>query len=119
MEGFDIKLEGMFGGQVIPLLSVDGSIQGEVKNWSSAVSRSRESFARNVSYKFSSMFKFLLEFSSPELIRPCFVNFSCQFMQELALLETTLTRMCLNGSLLLSQWKMKNMLIDTGNSILT
>jgi len=44
MEGFDIKLEGMFGGQVIPLLSVDGSIQGEVKNWSSAVCQSRESF---------------------------------------------------------------------------
>ena len=38
MEGFDVKLEGMFGGQVIPLLSVDGSVQGEVKNWSSAVS---------------------------------------------------------------------------------
>ncbi|XP_022794312.1 vacuolar protein sorting-associated protein 13A-like [Stylophora pistillata] len=38
MEGFDIKLEGLFGGQVIPLLSVDGSIQGEVKNWSSALS---------------------------------------------------------------------------------
>ncbi|KAL9987728.1 hypothetical protein ACROYT_G002079 [Oculina patagonica] len=38
MEGFDIKLEGMFGGQVIPLLSVDGSIQGEVRNWSSALS---------------------------------------------------------------------------------
>lgn len=58
MEGFDIKVEGMFGGQVIPLLSVDGSIQGEVKNWSSAVSQSRESFARNVSFKFS-VFKFL------------------------------------------------------------
>lgn len=42
MEGFDIKLEGMFGGQVIPLLSVDGSIQGEVRNWSSAVSQSSE-----------------------------------------------------------------------------
>ena len=42
VEGFDIKVEGMFGGQVIPLLSVDGSIQGEVKNWSSAVSQSRE-----------------------------------------------------------------------------
>ena len=38
MEGFDIKLEGLFGSQVIPLLSVDGSIQGEVRNWSSAVS---------------------------------------------------------------------------------
>ena len=47
MEGFDIKLEGMFGGQVIPLLSVDGSIQGEVKNWSSAVCQSIESFATN------------------------------------------------------------------------
>lgn len=50
MEGFDIKLEGMFGGQVIPLLSVDGSIQGEVKNWSSAVCQSRESFATNILY---------------------------------------------------------------------
>ena len=49
MEGFDIKVEGMFGGQVIPLLSVDGSIQGEVKNWSSAVSQSRENSARNLS----------------------------------------------------------------------
>ena len=39
MEGFDIKLEGLFGSQVIPLLSVDGSIQGEVRNWSSAVSK--------------------------------------------------------------------------------
>lgn len=38
MEGFDVKLEGMFGGQVIPLLSVDGSVQGEMRNWSSAVS---------------------------------------------------------------------------------
>ena len=38
MEGFDVKMEGMFGGQVIPLLSVDGSVQGEMRNWSSAVS---------------------------------------------------------------------------------
>ena len=53
MEGFDIKIEGMFGGQVIPLLSVDGSIQGEVKNWSSAVSQSRESFVRDVSCNIS------------------------------------------------------------------
>ena len=52
MEGFNIKVESMVGGQVIPLLSVDGSIQGEVKNWSSAVSKSRESFARNVSSDF-------------------------------------------------------------------
>ena len=43
MEGFDVKVEGMFGGQVIPLLSVDGSIQGEVRNWSSAVSQRSES----------------------------------------------------------------------------
>ena len=41
MEGFDVKLEGMFSGQVIPLLSVDGSIQGELRNWSSAVSHVR------------------------------------------------------------------------------
>ena len=39
MEGLDIKLEGLFGSQVIPLLSVDGSIEGEVRNWSSAVSK--------------------------------------------------------------------------------
>ena len=39
MEGFDVKVEGMFGGQVIPLVSVDGSVQGELRNWSSAVSR--------------------------------------------------------------------------------
>ena len=38
MEGFNVKLEGMFSGQLIPLLSVDGSIQGELRNWSSAVS---------------------------------------------------------------------------------
>ncbi|XP_066022142.1 intermembrane lipid transfer protein VPS13C isoform X9 [Pocillopora verrucosa] len=38
MEGLDIKLEGLFGSQVIPLLSVDGSIEGEVRNWSSALS---------------------------------------------------------------------------------
>ena len=41
MEGFDVKLEGMLSGQVIPLLSVDGSIQGELRNWSSAVSHVR------------------------------------------------------------------------------
>ena len=39
MEGLDIKLEGLFGSQVIPLLSVDGSIEGEIRNWSSAVSK--------------------------------------------------------------------------------
>ena len=33
-----MKLEAMLGGQVIPLLSVDGSVQGELRNWSSAVS---------------------------------------------------------------------------------
>ena len=43
IEGFSIKMEGMFGGQMIPLLSIDGSMQGEVKNWSSAVSRIQHS----------------------------------------------------------------------------
>ncbi|XP_068741113.1 intermembrane lipid transfer protein VPS13A-like [Montipora capricornis] len=38
MDGFDLKVEGTFAGQVIPLLSVDGSIQGQLRNWSSALS---------------------------------------------------------------------------------
>lgn len=63
MEGFDIKLEGMFGGQVIPLLSVDGSIQGEVKNWSSAVSQSGESVSRNIYWKLI-MLKFVIVWKS-------------------------------------------------------
>ena len=47
MEGFNVKLEGMFSGQLIPLLSVDGSIQGELRNWSSAVSHVRIYHGRN------------------------------------------------------------------------
>ena len=47
MEGFNVKLEGMFSGQLIPLLSVDGSIQGELRNWSSAVSHVRIYHCRN------------------------------------------------------------------------
>jgi hypothetical protein len=37
MEGFEVKLEGMFGGQLIPLLSMDGQLQAEVKDWSTKV----------------------------------------------------------------------------------
>lgn len=39
MEGFDVKVEGTFAGQFIPLLSVDGKVQGNLRNWSSAVSK--------------------------------------------------------------------------------
>lgn len=39
MKGFDVKVEGTFAGQVIPLLSVEGKVQGELRNWSSAVSK--------------------------------------------------------------------------------
>ena len=39
MKGFDVKVEGTFAGQVIPLLSVDGKVQGNLRNWSSAVSK--------------------------------------------------------------------------------
>ena len=37
MEGFDIKMEGTIGGQVIPLLAVDGHFQAELKDWSTKV----------------------------------------------------------------------------------
>lgn len=37
MEGFEVKMEGMFGGQLIPLLSMDGQLQAEVKDWSTKV----------------------------------------------------------------------------------
>ena len=37
MEGFELKLEGNFGGQIVPVLTIDGRLQAEVKNWSSKV----------------------------------------------------------------------------------
>ncbi|EDO34505.1 predicted protein [Nematostella vectensis] len=40
MEGFSIKMEGAYGGQTVPLLSMDGHIQAEVKDWSSKLTAS-------------------------------------------------------------------------------
>ena len=46
------------------------------------------------------------------------IYFSCQSMQESKSLETTSTKVCLNGNLLLSRWRMKTALIDIGKLIL-
>ncbi|XP_048586982.1 intermembrane lipid transfer protein VPS13A-like isoform X2 [Nematostella vectensis] len=40
MEGFSIKIEGAYGGQTVPLLSMDGHIQAEVKDWTSKLTAS-------------------------------------------------------------------------------
>ena len=37
MESFDIKVEGISGGQLVPLLSLEGQVQVEVKDWSTKV----------------------------------------------------------------------------------
>ena len=47
------------------------------------------------------------------------IYFSCQSMLESTSLETTSTKVCLNGNLLLSRWRMKTALIDIGKLILT